>query len=56
VLHAARGGGDASSIEIAREATLRFSTLGIASVGTLVATGTHRAAIVAVRTGAMQLQ
>ncbi len=39
VLHAARGGRDASSIKIAREATLRFSTLGIASVGTLVATG-----------------
>ena len=39
LLHAANDGGDSPSIEIAREATRRFSTLGIASVGTLLATG-----------------
>ncbi len=30
---------DAASLAMARTATLRFSTLGIASVGTLLATG-----------------
>jgi putative copper resistance protein D len=39
LLDAARGGNDKQSVEIAREATLRFSTLGMASVGTLLATG-----------------
>jgi putative copper resistance protein D len=39
LLHAANNGGDAPPMEIAREATRRFSTLGIASVGTLVASG-----------------
>jgi putative copper resistance protein D len=38
LLHAADDG-DPLSIEIAREATRRFSTLGVASVGTLLATG-----------------
>jgi putative copper resistance protein D len=37
LLHAAND--DPFSIEIAREATRRFSTLGVASVGTLLATG-----------------
>jgi copper resistance protein D len=32
-------GGDAASVTIAREATVRFSTIGIASVGTLMVTG-----------------
>jgi putative copper resistance protein D len=39
VLDAAKGAGDASALGIARTATLRFSILGIASVGTVVATG-----------------
>jgi copper resistance protein D len=39
VLGAAKGAGDASAVAIARTATLRFSTLGIVSVGTVLATG-----------------
>jgi putative copper resistance protein D len=39
LLGAARRSEDHASLLVAREATLRFSTLGIASVGTLLATG-----------------
>jgi putative copper resistance protein D len=39
VLHAARAKNDAYSLAIASAATARFSSLGIASVGTLVVTG-----------------
>ena len=39
LLGAARCAHDESSLVVAREATLRFSTLGIVSVGTLLATG-----------------
>jgi copper resistance protein D len=39
VLAVARDDGGSSSLAIARIATLRFSTLGIASVGTVLATG-----------------
>lgn len=39
LLGAAARGSDHSSTAIAREAALRFSTLGIASVGTILATG-----------------
>jgi copper resistance protein D len=39
VLGAPKGAGGASALAVARTATLRFSTLGIASVGTVVATG-----------------
>jgi copper resistance protein D len=39
ILNAACAKADALSIEIARIATLRFSSLGMASVGTLVITG-----------------
>jgi copper resistance protein D len=39
VLGAAKDAGDSSTLAIARTATLRFSTLGIASVGTVLVTG-----------------
>lgn len=39
VLGAAKGAGDVSALAVARTATLRFSTLGVASVGTVLATG-----------------
>jgi copper resistance protein D len=39
VLGAAKDDGGASALAVARAATLRFSTLGIASVGTVLATG-----------------
>jgi copper resistance protein D len=39
IVLAARDDGGASALAIARAATLRFSTLGIASVGTVLATG-----------------
>jgi putative copper resistance protein D len=39
LLGAARRNEDNASLSVAREATLRFSTLGVVSVGTLVATG-----------------
>jgi copper resistance protein D len=39
VLGAARAEGNPSAFAVARTATLRFSTLGIASVGTVIATG-----------------
>jgi copper resistance protein D len=39
VLRAAKDDGGASALAVARAATLRFSTLGIASVGTVLATG-----------------
>lgn len=39
LLSAAARGQDAPSIAVARDAVLRFSTLGVVSVGTLVATG-----------------
>jgi copper resistance protein D len=39
VLNAAYAKPDAHSIAVARNATLRFSSLGIASTGTLVVTG-----------------
>jgi copper resistance protein D len=39
VLGAAKDDGGASALAVARAATLRFSTLGLVSVGTMVATG-----------------
>jgi putative copper resistance protein D len=39
VLGAAKGAGDSSALAVARTATLRFSTLGVVSVGTVLATG-----------------
>ncbi len=39
VLGAAKNDGDPSALAVARAATLRFSTLGVASVGTVLATG-----------------
>ncbi len=39
VLGAVKDDGDSSALAVARAATLRFSTLGVASVGTVLATG-----------------